>query len=193
MISAPPRNAITGPSTKLTNSTASTFSLRIASVRADQLAALAAVIEIGGFEAAAERLFVTPSAVSQRIKALEQRVGQVLVTSEKPCWTTSAGTPLLWLAAQTAMLESEELAVTGGRSAERTRIAIAVNAEHCQLRVSHSMGFYESLAAEAFQFAIDVAILESGPAPIGLNFCEGLGYPHPVHRDRSAASLGISV
>src|ERR1700676_2740453 len=41
-----------------------------------QLAALAAVIEAGSFEAAAEHLFVTPSAVSQRIKALEHQVGQ---------------------------------------------------------------------------------------------------------------------
>jgi LysR family transcriptional regulator (chromosome initiation inhibitor) len=48
-------------------------------VDGQQLAALAAVIEFGSFDAAAERLHVTPSAVSQRIKALEQRVGQVLV------------------------------------------------------------------------------------------------------------------
>lgn len=43
-----------------------------------QLAALAAVVELGSFDAAAERLHVTPSAVSQRIKSLEQQVGQVL-------------------------------------------------------------------------------------------------------------------
>jgi LysR family transcriptional regulator, chromosome initiation inhibitor len=97
---------------------------------ADQLAALAAVIEFGSFDAAAERLHVTPSAVSQRIKALEQRVGQVLVVREKPCRATTAGVPLLRLAAQTAMLESEALAETGGGgSGERTRIAIAVNAD----------------------------------------------------------------
>jgi LysR family transcriptional regulator (chromosome initiation inhibitor) len=45
----------------------------------------AGVIELGSFDAAAERLHITPSAVSQRIKALEQRVGQVLVVREKPC------------------------------------------------------------------------------------------------------------
>jgi len=44
-----------------------------------QLAAFAAVIELGSFDAAAERLHVTPSAISQRIKALEQRVRPVLV------------------------------------------------------------------------------------------------------------------
>src|SRR3982074_2887920 len=95
----------------------------------DQLAALAAVIEFGSFDAAAERLHVTPSAVSQRIKALEQRVGQVLVIRERPCKPTAAGIPLVRLAAQTAMLESEALAETGGGSVERTRIAIAVNAD----------------------------------------------------------------
>ena len=96
---------------------------------ADQLAALAAVIEDGSFEAAADRLHVTPSAVSQRIKALEQRVGQVLVIREKPCRATPAGVPLLRLAAQTALLESEALAEAGGGPAQPTRVAIAVNAD----------------------------------------------------------------
>lgn len=97
---------------------------------ADQLAAFAAVIEHGSFDAAAARLHVTPSAVSQRIKALEQRVGQVLVVREKPCKPTVAGIPLLRLAAQTALLESEALAETAGdRAGGRTRIALAVNAD----------------------------------------------------------------
>lgn len=94
-----------------------------------QLTAFAAVIELGSFDAAAERLHVTPSAISQRIKSLEQRVGQVLVVREKPCRATAAGIPLLRLAAQTAILESEALAETAGGSTERTRIAIAVNAD----------------------------------------------------------------
>jgi len=97
---------------------------------AQQLAAFAAVIELGSFDAAAERLHVTPSAVSQRIKALEQRVGQVLVVREKPCIATPAGVPLLRLAAQTAMLESEAFAEMGGAgSPDWTRIAMAVNAD----------------------------------------------------------------
>jgi len=96
---------------------------------AHQLASLAAVIELGSFEAAAEWLHVTPSAVSQRIKNLEQRVGQVLVVREKPCRPTVAGVPLLRLAAQTALLESEALAETAGGSADRTRMAIAINAD----------------------------------------------------------------
>src|SRR5258708_4565839 len=100
-----------------------------ARVDAPQRAALAAVIELGSFDAAAEWVRVTPSAVSQRIKTLEQRVGPVLVVREKPCRPTAAGVPLLRLAAQTALLESEALAESAGRSAELTRIAIAVNAD----------------------------------------------------------------
>jgi LysR family transcriptional regulator, chromosome initiation inhibitor len=86
------------------------------------------VIEQGSFDAAASRLHVTPSAISQRIKALEQRVGQVLVVREKPCSTTAAGVPLLRLAAQTALLEAETLSEMGGGAGTLPRIALAVNA-----------------------------------------------------------------
>ncbi len=96
---------------------------------AGQLAALSAAVEFGSFESAAEHLHVTPSAISQRIKALEQRVGQVLVLREKPCVATAAGTPLLRLAAQTALLQAEALAEMSGGSTDRTRIALAINAD----------------------------------------------------------------
>lgn len=43
------------------------------------LSALAAVIREGSFERAAQTLFVTPSAVSQRIRSLEERLGCALV------------------------------------------------------------------------------------------------------------------
>src|SRR6478735_10966781 len=96
---------------------------------ADQLAAFAAVIEYGSFDAAAARLHVTPSAISQRIKALEQRVGQVVVVREKPCVATAAGVPLLRFAAQTTLLEAEALAEMGGGDGASPRIAVAVNAD----------------------------------------------------------------
>jgi len=94
-----------------------------------QLAAFAAVIEHGSFDAAAARLHVTPSAISQRIKALEQRVGQVVVVRDKPCVPTSAGVPLLRLAAQTALLEAEALTEMAGGDGSSPRIALAVNAD----------------------------------------------------------------
>ncbi|BBY58792.1 putative HTH-type transcriptional regulator [Mycolicibacterium sarraceniae] len=75
-------------------------------------------------------MHVTASAVSQRVKALEKHVGQVLLVRGKPCLPTAAGKPLLRLAAQTAMLEAEAIAeMAGGDSAPRPRIALAVNAD----------------------------------------------------------------
>lgn len=116
-----------------------------------QLAAFAAVVELGSFDAAAQRLHVTPSAISQRIKALEQRVGQVLVVREKPCTATSAGVPLLRLAAQTALLESETLAEMGGGSAHRTRIALAVNADSMAT-------WFTGVFTQASEFLFDIRI-----------------------------------
>jgi LysR family transcriptional regulator (chromosome initiation inhibitor) len=87
------------------------------------------VIEQGSSDAAATKLHVTPSAISQRIKSLEQRVGQVLVVREKPCSATAAGVPPLRLAAQTALLEAEALTEMGGSDGAAARIAMAVNAD----------------------------------------------------------------
>lgn len=97
-----------------------------------QLTTFAAVVNEGSFEAAARTLHVTSSAVSQRIKALEQAVGQVLVRRAKPCEATEAGQALLRLAGQVALLEHEALEaargpLSGGQA--RTRVAVVVNAD----------------------------------------------------------------
>jgi LysR family transcriptional regulator (chromosome initiation inhibitor) len=97
-----------------------------------QLRTLAAVIGEGSFEGAARLLRVTQSAVSQRIKALEATVGQVLVRRSRPCRVTEAGRPLLRLASQLVLLESEALAeargpLSGARTG--TRVAVVVNAD----------------------------------------------------------------
>jgi LysR family transcriptional regulator (chromosome initiation inhibitor) len=94
-----------------------------------QLAAFAAVIEEGSFDAAARRLQITPSAVSQRIKALERSVGQVLVRREKPARPTATAQPLVRVAAQMALLQAEALAQLGGGDQAGARIALAVNAD----------------------------------------------------------------
>lgn len=95
-----------------------------------QLAAFAAVLEEGSFELAARRLSVTPSAVSQRIKALEDRLGQVLVVRQAPCRPTPAGERLLRRVRPMQALEAEALAdfLPGqGVDAAAHPIAIAVN------------------------------------------------------------------
>jgi LysR family transcriptional regulator (chromosome initiation inhibitor) len=110
------------------------------------------VIELGSFDAAAERLHVTPSAVSQRIKALEQRVGQVLVVREKPSTATVAGAPLLRLAAQTALLESEAMAEMGGNDGTAARIALAVNADSM---ATWFTGVFSTLSGVLFDIRIE--------------------------------------
>ncbi len=56
-----------------------------------QLRALSAVLSSGSFEAAAQALHVTPSAISQRIRALEERAGTTLVIRSQPASATAAG------------------------------------------------------------------------------------------------------
>lgn len=96
-----------------------------------QLAALAAVIDESSFEAAARQLHVTPSAISQRIKALEAQLGQIVVRRTRPSRPTAAGQVLLRLAGQVALLESEALTEIGGtpHSRQGLRIPVAVNAD----------------------------------------------------------------
>lgn len=98
-------------------------------LRTDQLAALLAVIDQGTFEAAARQLSLTPSAVSQRVRALESRVGQVLVVRATPCRATDAGTVLLRLARQQQLLESEALGALAAGQGAPTDLPIAVNAD----------------------------------------------------------------
>ena len=98
------------------------------------LETLAAVVTDGTFDAAAGTLHVTPSAVSQRIKTLEQQVGRVLVVRSKPVRPTAAGEALLRLGQQQTLLETETLRQLGadgapGVDGQPTTIPIAVNAD----------------------------------------------------------------
>ena len=98
------------------------------------VAAVAAVVREGSFERAAQALHVTPSAVSQRVKLLEQRLGQVLVVRGQPCSATPAGSALCRHAEQVAMLEAElrrhvpGLAADGEAGTPPT-LRLAVNAD----------------------------------------------------------------
>lgn len=97
-----------------------------------QLSAFAAVLSEGSFESAARRLSITPSAISQRIKALEDRLGQVLILRQSPCRATEAGQRLLRSVQQLQLLEAETLddfAVERTDDASPTTVAIAVNAD----------------------------------------------------------------
>jgi LysR family transcriptional regulator (chromosome initiation inhibitor) len=97
-----------------------------------QLRALGAVVAEGTFEAAARSLSVTPSAVSQRIKALESSVGSVLLQRTKPVRATDSGRAVLRLARQVGMLaaDTERELHAGDPDANRAvDVPIAVNAD----------------------------------------------------------------
>lgn len=96
----------------------------------DQVRTLLAVVDEGTFDAAAAALHVTPSAVSQRVKALEQRTGRVLLVRTKPVRPTESGEVVVRFARQLARLERDaraELGLSGDGDA--TRVSIAVNAD----------------------------------------------------------------
>ncbi|KIC35231.1 LysR family transcriptional regulator ArgP [Leisingera sp. ANG-M7] len=92
-----------------------------------QLAALSAVLRLGSFEAAAHSLNVTPSAISQRIKALEDRTGTALVLRGSPCTGTVAGLRIAKHAEDIGLLEAQlarELALEASHGPVRLRIAV---------------------------------------------------------------------
>jgi LysR family transcriptional regulator (chromosome initiation inhibitor) len=96
------------------------------------LAALAAVVREGGFERAASVLGVTPSAVSQRVRALEERLGAVLVVRSQPPVPTEAGARLCAHAERVRLLEGELAAVLpaiAGADGRRLTLRVAVNAD----------------------------------------------------------------
>ncbi|WP_306362794.1 LysR family transcriptional regulator ArgP [Nocardia sp. CC227C] len=116
----------------------------------DQLRALDAAVTEGTFEAAARRLHVTPSAVSQRIKALEDAAGRILLRRTKPVQPTESGLAMLRLARQIELLAGDTARELGDATREPgdtahpapppIRIPIAVNADSLQTWVMPALG-----------------------------------------------------
>ncbi len=95
-----------------------------------QAQALAAIVGGGSFEAAAEALSVTPSAVSQRIRSLEVAVGRPVITRTRPPRPTEAGQAIVRFARHLDLLSADlatELEVTG--ETHRQHITIVVNGD----------------------------------------------------------------
>jgi LysR family transcriptional regulator, chromosome initiation inhibitor len=93
------------------------------------LDALAAVVRTGSFEAAAAALSVTPSAVSQRIRALEEQVGAVVVARVHPARPTAVGARLVRHAEEVGRLAREVVSDLGLSAGGPPRLRIAVNAD----------------------------------------------------------------
>jgi len=90
---------------------------------------LAALADERSFDRAAQRLAITQSAVSQRLRSLEAQVGQLLVVRSRPLRLTEAGKVLLRFARQLHALRTDVARELGARVAPNERIAIAVNAD----------------------------------------------------------------
>lgn len=115
-------------------------------------ATLAAVADEGTLDAASRALRITPSAVSQRVKTLEQQLGRILLVRTKPVRLTEAGESVVRLARQIALLEQDALTGLGvddGIPTSRPVIPLAVNAD------SMATWFLPPLARLAERHGID--------------------------------------
>lgn len=92
--------------------------------------ALAMVAREGSFEKAAKALYLTQSAISQRIKLLEELMGQVLIARTTPSQVTSAGRKLLKHYLQVKRLEDELMGEIGEHADKGfASIAVGINAD----------------------------------------------------------------
>ncbi|MGD9949717.1 MAG: LysR family transcriptional regulator ArgP [Desulfobulbus sp.] len=91
--------------------------------------ALAAVLQEGGFDKASGVLHLTQSAVSQRVKQLEDQCGQILLARSTPPQPTQAGRILLKHYLQVRQLEEEVQGQIGGKAQELVPLAIGINAD----------------------------------------------------------------
>lgn len=93
------------------------------------LECLAALVDEGSFERAAQRLAITQSAVSQRLRALEAEVGQLLVVRSRPPRLTEPGKVLLRYARQWQALRADAARELEATARPDERLPIAVNAD----------------------------------------------------------------
>lgn len=124
------------------------------------LRAVAAVAETGSFEKAARILNVTPSAVSQRVKQLEDRIGAALIARGNPCTATDKGAWLCRHMQHVGLLEQElfrELPGLGGEEpgANRATIAVAVNADSLGSWFLPAAAQYSARSGHLFNITVD--------------------------------------
>lgn len=127
------------------------------------LSAVVAVVREGSFERAARALSVTPSAVSQRVKQLEERLGSVLIIRGQPCTATDVGRLICSHVDQVGLLEDElrgalpRLAQLGAHG-DRVTLRVAVNEDSLG---SWFIGAVERFVAGDSAF-VDVALDHEG-------------------------------
>jgi LysR family transcriptional regulator (chromosome initiation inhibitor) len=152
-----------------------------------QLDALVAIADHGSFEAAARRLRITPSAVSQRIRGLESATGQVLISRGTPCRPTPPGEWLVRLGRQTRLLYDEaSQALTAATAVE---LPVAVNADSLAVWFRDALAEVARWDSTAIRLLVDdqgysqellrsgnvLAAVTSDPAPVQGCTAESLG------------------
>ncbi|QGZ42278.1 LysR family transcriptional regulator (chromosome initiation inhibitor) [Pseudoduganella flava] len=144
-----------------------------------QCDAFLAALESGSFDGAAAQLRVTPSAVSQRIAALETALGSPLLIRSRPCRATAAGQRLLVYLRRNRLLEEEFLSGLQADDNTPLRIPIAVNND--SLATWLLPGIADFLLAQRLTLDIVLdeqnytyALLEKGEAVAGIS-SEGEG------------------
>lgn len=122
------------------------------------LSALAAVVREGSFERAARALHVTPSAVSQRIRLLEERLGGALVVRGQPCQATEIGRRLCQHVDRVNLLEHElhhEVPTLGQDGQVRVPLPIAVNADSLATWFAPAMAAFAATSPVLMDVAVD--------------------------------------
>ena len=122
--------------------------------------AVAAVVREGSFEGAARALKVTPSAISQRVKLIEERLGSVLIVRGQPATATEIGARVCRHAELVGALEAElhrdlpELAQVGMACGTAT-LRIAVNADSLSTWFVDAMAHFGQEDATLLELAVD--------------------------------------
>ena len=121
------------------------------------LAALAAVIEQAGFERAAQVLGLSQSAVSQRIKLLEARVGLPVLLRASPPTPTEVGRQLLNHVQQVRLLERDiQRQVPALREDDLPeRLRIALNADSLATWWPGALGDFSARHAVVFDLVVE--------------------------------------
>lgn len=122
------------------------------------LSALAAVVREGSFERAARALNVTPSAVSQRIRLLEERIGCALVIRGQPCHPTETGRRLCQHVDRVRLLEHElngDVPILEQDADTRVPLPVAVNADSLATWFTPAISAFASTAPVLMEVAVD--------------------------------------
>jgi LysR family transcriptional regulator (chromosome initiation inhibitor) len=122
------------------------------------LYALAAVIREGSFDRAARALHVTPSAISQRIRLLEERIGCSLVVRGQPCLPTETGRRMCQHMERVSLLEQDLRDALPALAAEgevRVALPVAVNADSLATWAAHVFTAFAAQAPVLMEVSVD--------------------------------------